>query len=135
MWWSPDSLKLAFIKFNDSLVEFYSFPIYDGSQYGSFSQIRYPKTDTKNPTASVFVHNTVIGDTIKLQLHSFLRLFRFYMSSLHCLLFVYFYPTHFLEDHYYHIRAYHHLVLKLFKNFIKKIDKKIYRTAIIVLVR
>ena len=68
MWWSSDSLKLAFIKFNDSLVEFYSFPIYDGSQYGSFSQIRYPKTDTKNPTASVYIYNTEIGDTIKLRL-------------------------------------------------------------------
>lgn len=68
MWWSPDSLKLAFIKFNDSQVEFYSFPIYDESQYGAFNTIRYPKTDTKNPTASVFIYNTQIGDTLKLKL-------------------------------------------------------------------
>jgi hypothetical protein len=62
--WGKDGI--AFIKFNDSLVEFYSFPIYVGSQYGSFSQIRYPKTDTKNPTASVFVHNTEIAiETIR----------------------------------------------------------------------
>lgn len=68
MWWSPDSFKLAFIKFNDSMVEFYSFPIYDGSQYGFFNQIRYPKPDTKNPTAFVYVYNTEIGDTVKLQI-------------------------------------------------------------------
>lgn len=66
IWWSPDSLKVAYIKFNDSGVEFYRFPIYDGSPYGYMNRIRYPKPDMPNPTAFVFVYNTEIGDTLKL---------------------------------------------------------------------
>lgn len=66
IWWSPDSKKMAYIKFNDSQVEFYKFPLYDGSPYGYINQIRYPKPDTKNPSAFVFIYNTEIGDTLKL---------------------------------------------------------------------
>ncbi len=56
MWWSPDSSKLAYIKFNDSLVEYFYFPIFDGSSYGSLNKVRYPKPDTKNPKATIFVY-------------------------------------------------------------------------------
>jgi hypothetical protein len=66
MWWSPDSLKLAYIKFNDSSVEFYSFAMYDSSQYDHMNKVRYPKPDTQNPKAQLFVYNTNIGDTIEL---------------------------------------------------------------------
>lgn len=76
IWWSPDSLKLAYIKFNDSLVEFYRFPTYDGSPYGAMNRIRYPKPDTKNPTAFVYIYNAEIGDTLKLTLPESL-LFKF----------------------------------------------------------
>lgn len=72
MWWSPDNLKLAYIKFNDTMVEFYSFQLYDGSQYGNFNKVRYPKPDTPNPTAAVYVYNTEIGDTLKLEIPKFL---------------------------------------------------------------
>lgn len=68
MWWSPDSLKLAYIKFNDSQVEYYSFPIYDNSPYTYLNRVRYPKPDTPNPTVEVFIYNTEIGDTLKLLL-------------------------------------------------------------------
>lgn len=66
MWWSPDSVKIAYIKFNDTSVEFYQFPVYDGSPYGYMNRIRYPKPDKPNPTASVHIYNTEIGDTQKL---------------------------------------------------------------------
>lgn len=68
MWWSPDSVKLAYIKFNDSQVEFYMFPIYDGSPYGYMNKIRYPKPDTHNPKATVYIYHTETGDTLKLAL-------------------------------------------------------------------
>jgi hypothetical protein len=68
MWWSPDSSKLAYIKFNDSKVEYYSFSMYDNSQYGHLNKIRYPKPDTPNPEASVYVFNTEMGDTHRLLL-------------------------------------------------------------------
>jgi len=72
MWWSPDSTKLAYIKFNDSNVEYYSFPLFDSTPYGTMNKIRYPKPDTTNPTANVFIYNTEIGDTLKLRLPDYL---------------------------------------------------------------
>jgi hypothetical protein len=66
MWWSPDSSKLAYIKFNDSKVEYYAFTMYDSSQYGQVNKIRYPKPDTPNPSAAVYIYNTEAGDTTKL---------------------------------------------------------------------
>jgi hypothetical protein len=76
MWWSSDSLKLAYIKFNDTQVEYYRFPIYDSSPYGYMNKLRYPKPDSPNPTAFVYIYNTQIGDTQKLILPELL-LFRF----------------------------------------------------------
>ena len=66
MWWSSDSSKLAYIKFNDSLVEYFYFPIYDGSSYGSLNKVRYPKPDTKNPKATIFVYNQETNNSIEL---------------------------------------------------------------------
>jgi dipeptidyl aminopeptidase len=57
MWWSPESSKLAYLKFNDSLVEYYHFPIYDGTPYGSLNKVRYPKPDTKNPKVSIYIYS------------------------------------------------------------------------------
>ncbi len=47
-WWSPDSTKLAFMRFDDSPVPV--FPIYhaDG-QHGELEQQRYPKAGDPNP--------------------------------------------------------------------------------------
>lgn len=66
IWWSPDSSKLAYIKFNDSLVEYYYFPIYDGSPYGSLNKVRYPKPDTRNPKASIYVFNHETNANVEL---------------------------------------------------------------------
>lgn len=47
-WWSPDSRKLAFYRFDDSQVPM--FPIYDASgKHGSLNRTRYPKAGDKNP--------------------------------------------------------------------------------------
>ena len=66
MWWSPDNLKLAFVKYNDSLVSSYSIPIYDGNAYNSMNTIKYPKPGSVNPTVAVYIYNTEIGDLLKL---------------------------------------------------------------------
>ena len=68
IWWSTDSSKVAYIKFNDSRVNNFEFSMYDNSQYGNLHKLRYPKPDTPNPTAQVLVYNTEIGDTLKLNL-------------------------------------------------------------------
>lgn len=51
-WWSPDSKRLVFMRFDDSLVPV--FPIYwsDG-QHGRIEQERYPKAGDKNPEVRV----------------------------------------------------------------------------------
>jgi hypothetical protein len=66
MWWSSTSDKLAFIKFNDTLVKLFSFPTYDGTQYDQMNNLRYPKPDTPNPMASLFVYHVKDGRTVKL---------------------------------------------------------------------
>lgn len=53
-WWSPDSKKIAFMRFDDSQVR--QFPIYvaDG-QYGYLEIQRYPKAGDKNPEVKIGV--------------------------------------------------------------------------------
>lgn len=67
MFWSPKSRFLAFIKFNDSNVDYYTFPLYDGSKYNTLSQIRYPKTGGQNPIVKMFVHDTKQQETKEFQ--------------------------------------------------------------------
>ena len=51
-WWSPDSKKIAFMRFDDSQVPV--FPIYwsDG-QHGKLENQRYPKSGDKNPEVRI----------------------------------------------------------------------------------
>lgn len=47
-WWSPNSKKIAFMRFDDSLVPV--FPIYNSKgQHGFLENTRYPKAGDKNP--------------------------------------------------------------------------------------
>ncbi len=51
-WWSPDSRKIAFYRFDDSLVDV--FPIFSaGSQTGSLKLTRYPKAGRPNPPVRI----------------------------------------------------------------------------------
>ena len=51
-WWSPDSKKLAFYRFDNSEVPM--FPIYSPfGKYGSISETRYPKAGDNNPSVRV----------------------------------------------------------------------------------
>lgn len=56
-WWSPDSRKLAFMRFDDTLVPV--FPIYNsGGQHGFLENTRYPKAGDKNPEVKIGIVNT-----------------------------------------------------------------------------
>ena len=61
-WWSPDSKRLAFMRFDDSQVPM--FPIYASpGQHGYVEKTRYPKAGDKNPGVRVgFVE--VIGSPV-----------------------------------------------------------------------
>ncbi|MBO4447175.1 MAG: DPP IV N-terminal domain-containing protein [Bacteroidales bacterium] len=51
-WWSPDSRKIVFYRFDDSQVG--RFPIWsEAGQYGSLKITRYPKAGTPNPSVRI----------------------------------------------------------------------------------
>jgi dipeptidyl-peptidase 4 len=59
-WWSPDSTKLAFMRFDDSPVPV--FPIYHaGGQHGELERQRYPKAGDPNPYVSMGVVSAAEG--------------------------------------------------------------------------
>lgn len=82
MWWSPESSKLAYLKFNDSLVEYYHFPIYDGTPYGSLNKVRYPKPDTKNPKVSIYIYSDQTKNSTELPIPKNFLLTDFYIQNI-----------------------------------------------------
>ncbi|UIR57222.1 S9 family peptidase [Sphingobacterium sp. SRCM116780] len=59
-WWSPDSKKLAFMRFDDTKVPM--FPIYvSKGQHGYLEETRYPKAGDPNPEVKVGFVNTTGG--------------------------------------------------------------------------
>lgn len=62
LWWSPDSSKLAFLRLDETLVDFYNFPIYNPTgdakavfPYTTDIRMKYPKPGYANPLVSVHV--------------------------------------------------------------------------------
>jgi dipeptidyl-peptidase-4 len=56
-WWSPDSKRIAFMRFDDSKVPV--FPIYNSSgQQGFLENTRYPKAGEKNPEVKMGLVNS-----------------------------------------------------------------------------
>ncbi|KAF5354550.1 hypothetical protein D9758_011204 [Tetrapyrgos nigripes] len=62
LWWSPDSQKLAFLRFDETDVDEFSFPIYNPTEdnyavvpYTSEVTMKYPKPGYNNPLVSVHV--------------------------------------------------------------------------------
>lgn len=59
IWWSPDSSKLAYLRFDETNVDEYSYPVYNPSEdantvvpYPSYVTMRYPKPGFNNPLVS-----------------------------------------------------------------------------------
>ena len=62
-WWSPDSKRLAFMRFDDSQVPV--FPIYNSEgQHGFLENTRYPKAGDKNPEVKMGLVNTGVRGII-----------------------------------------------------------------------
>lgn len=60
--WSPDGKKLAYMRFDESLVKTFTIPVYD-SLYPSLYTYKYPKAGEKNSTVSVHVYDGTTGMT------------------------------------------------------------------------
>lgn len=62
-WWSPDSRKLAFYRFDNSGVSM--FPIFSPfGQNGSLNETRYPKAGQRNPSVKVAVADLHSGSVV-----------------------------------------------------------------------
>ncbi|MGL4630819.1 MAG: DPP IV N-terminal domain-containing protein [Leadbetterella sp.] len=61
-WWSPDSKKIAFMRFNESSTPM--FPIYNSDgKHGYIEETRYPKSGDPNPTVKLAISD-VSGDNV-----------------------------------------------------------------------
>ena len=62
-WWSPDSKRIAYYKFDDSSISM--FPIYDSrGKHGFITETRYPKAGDKNPEVKIAFVNVEDGSTV-----------------------------------------------------------------------
>ena len=67
--WSPDSKFIGFVRFDETNVREYSFPIYKtGDQYTSEYRYKYPKTGTANSVVSVHAYSVETKAVKKMEL-------------------------------------------------------------------
>ncbi|CAG8577125.1 2910_t:CDS:10 [Paraglomus occultum] len=63
LWWSPSGKYLAYLRFNETAVPEYRFPIYLDNRDGAYTSdyvIRYPKPGFPNPIVTLHIYNTEI---------------------------------------------------------------------------
>ena len=62
-WWSPDSKKLAYMRFDESKIQM--FPLYNSEgQHGFIEETRYPKSGDPNPEAKIGFVSPSGGKTV-----------------------------------------------------------------------
>lgn len=66
-YWSPDSRKLAYYRFDESDVREYSLILYD-SIYPELFSYKYPKVGDKNPIVDIYVYDVMKGVSKKMEL-------------------------------------------------------------------
>jgi dipeptidyl-peptidase-4 len=62
--WSPDSRRIAFYKFNESRVKQFTMPIY-GSLYPELYEFKYPKAGEENAIVNIFMYDTETAKTVQ----------------------------------------------------------------------
>src|SRR5262249_19438720 len=68
MWWSPDSKKLAFYRFDEKEVKDYYILPHQVPQYGDLVVDPYPKAGTISPVVDVLMYDVASKKTIKLDI-------------------------------------------------------------------
>ncbi len=56
-WWSPDSKKIAYIRFDESKVKEFTLTYHEGGLYPRYETFKYPKVGEKNSEISVHIYN------------------------------------------------------------------------------
>jgi len=70
MWWSPDSGKVAFYRFDESPVSDYFLQLDQTKLYSSADIEAYPKAGEPNPVAGIFVYDLTSKALVKLDVRS-----------------------------------------------------------------
>jgi len=70
MWWSPDSGKIAFYRFDESPVPDYFLQLDQTELYSSADIEAYPKAGEPNPIAEIFVYNIASKEIVKVDVRS-----------------------------------------------------------------
>ena len=55
-WWSPDSKKIAYLRFDESDVKEFTMTLYNDDTYPEYQTFKYPKVGEKNAEVSVFLY-------------------------------------------------------------------------------
>ena len=55
--WSPDSKKIAFLRFDESMVKEYTIVKHTGALYPEYQSFKYPKVGAKNAEVSTHIYN------------------------------------------------------------------------------
>jgi dipeptidyl-peptidase-4 len=64
MYWSPDSKKLAFLRFDESMVKEYQMTMYNTGLYPTPSTFKYPKAGEQNSVVTLHVYDLATMKTI-----------------------------------------------------------------------
>jgi len=70
MWWSPDSGKIAFYRFDESPVPDYFLQLDQTKLYSSSDIEAYPKAGEPNPVAEILVYNIATKEIVNLDIRS-----------------------------------------------------------------
>ncbi len=65
IWWSPDSTKVAFYRFDESRVQDFYLQMSQTGIQSSLDIEAYPKAGAPNPVADIFIHDITTGVTTK----------------------------------------------------------------------
>jgi dipeptidyl-peptidase-4 len=65
MWWSPDSTKLAFYRFDEKQVDDYYLQMDQTKLYSRIDVEAYPKAGRPNPMVDLFVYDRAAGKAVK----------------------------------------------------------------------
>jgi dipeptidyl-peptidase 4 len=65
MWWSPDSTKIAFYRFDEKLVDDYYLQLDQTKLYSRIDTEAYPKAGRPNPVVDLFVYDPAAKKTVK----------------------------------------------------------------------
>jgi dipeptidyl-peptidase-4 len=87
IWWSPDSTRVGFYRFDESQVKDYYLETDQTQLQSSIDVEAYPKAGTPNPMADVLVHEVASGRTVKIDVRDGKpfdnRVLGYYVSNIH----------------------------------------------------